>query len=173
MRRQLVKHLAEGDTSVLLLVAGSDPKANAETEAMLRKQAKVLQGLIKLPMPKDDGGPKLLLSLPLKVSLPVVVLPRDDAKEAAFLAMLLGAEEDLAEVKGPILLPIFGRGRMLGSLFGKDLTSEQVFRAVSFVCKECSCQVKELNPGIDLLMPVHWPDLLRDVTLREAKKETK
>src|SRR5207244_3277857 len=33
---------------------------------------------------------------------------------------------------------------------------EQVCKATEFLCRDCSCQVKELNPGVDLLIAADW-----------------
>ncbi len=98
--------------------------------------------------------------LPLKVSFPVVRLPRGDAAEQGFVAMLLGSEPGLREVRGPIVLPVFGRGRLLCALHGKDLTGEQFGHVARFLCGACSCRVKELNPGVDLLLAADWEKML-------------
>jgi hypothetical protein len=45
---------------------------------------------------------------------------------------------------------------VLGGLTGKEIDGEMLVRVAAFLCKECSCQVKELNPGIDLLMSLRW-----------------
>ena len=76
-----------------------------------------------------------------------------------FIKLLLETEPELDEAKGPILFPIFGRGRVLGSLTGKELNEEQIREVTKFLCRECSCQVKELNPGIDMLLTANWDDI--------------
>jgi hypothetical protein len=121
------------------------------------RELQALERKIKLPVQSDDG-PKIKLPIPLKVSFPVLVLNRNQPEEAAFVRMLLATEDRLLDMKGPILFPIFGRGRVLGGLTGKEIDGEMLVRVAAFLCKECSCQVKELNPGIDLLMSLHWND---------------
>jgi hypothetical protein len=94
--------------------------------------------------------------LPLRIDFPVVEVPRTPAEDT-LVRLLLGSEDGLADVKGPIAFPVFGRGRALCSLHGKDLTSPaELKRSLEFLCKACSCQVKELNPGVDLLMTANW-----------------
>jgi hypothetical protein len=73
---------------------------------------------------------------------------------------VLATEEDLDKVKGPILMPVFGRGRLLCTVYGKDLNPTQVTNVVRFLAGECTCQIKDLNPGVDLLIAADWADLL-------------
>ena len=58
----------------------------------------------------------------------------------------------------PIAIPIFGRGRVLEGMIGRDITLEHTLGASSYLCSACSCQVKEENPGLDMLMAVKWAD---------------
>ncbi len=60
-------------------------------------------------------------------------------------------------MKGPIAFPVFGRGRALCSLHGRDLEKpSELQRSLEFLCNACSCQAKELNPGLDLLISTDW-----------------
>jgi hypothetical protein len=45
---------------------------------------------------------------------------------------------------------------------GKGIKHETIDEAASFLIGSCSCQVKEKNPGADLLMSVDWKALLKD-----------
>lgn len=76
------------------------------------------------------------------------------------IQMLLRGEEDLTGVKGPIVFPIFGRGRILSSFHGDELTKGRMEQVAKFLCAACSCLVKELNPGVDMLMGYAWEDRL-------------
>jgi hypothetical protein len=52
---------------------------------------------------------------------------------------------------------VFGRGRALCSLYGNDLKGPaELRRSLDFLCRACSCQAKELNPGIDLMIAGDW-----------------
>jgi hypothetical protein len=79
----------------------------------------------------------------------------------------------VAKVKGPILFPVFGRGRVLGSVFGKELNAGTIFEVAHFLCKECSCQLKELNPGMDLLIQADWPAIFERIQQAAPKSEDK
>ena len=157
MRRMILAHLTRGASTVFVLLTSDDEKADRAALEMSLRELQPLERKIKLPKQSDDG-PKIKLPIPLKVSFPVLVLDRNQPEEAAFIRMLLATEERLLDMKGPILFPIFGRGRVLGGLTGKEISPDQLMDVAKFLCRECSCQVKELNPGIDLLMAVHWND---------------
>jgi hypothetical protein len=45
---------------------------------------------------------------------------------------------------------------------GKGIKHETIDEAASFLIGSCSCQVKEKNPGADLLMTVDWKALLKE-----------
>ena len=51
---------------------------------------------------------------------------------------------------------LFGRGRVLGCLFGEYITKKNIREATAFLSGACSCEVKELNPGVDLLVAAPW-----------------
>lgn len=155
VRQAILAHLSRSSV-VFLLMTSDDRKADEAAFALLKKDLPALEKKIKIPEQNDSV--KLRLPLPLKVSLPVLVLDRNRPEEAGFIKLLLGTEERLADMKGPIVFPIFGRGRVLGSLCDakKEVTSEQLMEVTKFLCRECSCQIKDLNPGIDTLMQADW-----------------
>jgi hypothetical protein len=90
------------------------------------------------------------------VSFSILRVSRRDPKEKHLVAMLLRSEPDLNTFKEPMALPVFGRGRVLYALVGKGITEDYVFEACGFLVGPCSCQIKGLNPGTDLLIAVDW-----------------
>ncbi len=95
----------------------------------------------------------------LKVQFSVLRLSRTDANEGPFVEMLLDSEEGLRdkEFEGqPMAFPIFGRGRSLYAVIGAGIQRDVILDACRFLVGPCSCQVKEQNPGVDLLMAVDW-----------------
>ena len=72
--------------------------------------------------------------------------------------MLRGSEPDLRSFTDPIVVPVFGRGRTYYALVGKGIRGETIEENCQFLCGACSCQVKNENPGVDLLMAVNWSD---------------
>jgi hypothetical protein len=159
LRVKIVDRLKTGESAVFLFLESGDKTLDEPARALLEKELARLTKAIQLPEQSPEG-PQLRTGLPLKVGFTVLPMKRDDPAEQAFLKILLNSEDDLDKVKGPIVLPIFGRGRLLCSLYSRDINATQITNVTRFLCGECSCQVKELNPGVDLLIPADWHDLL-------------
>ncbi len=96
------------------------------------------------------------VEIELRVEFSLERIRRDDPHEAAFLSMLLGSEPDLRDFEEPIAIPIYGRGRTYFALVGRGINAEMMEENCRFICGACSCQVKQENPGIDILMAVDW-----------------
>ena len=82
--------------------------------------------------------------------------------ETVFLRLLLFGDKPLLESREPIVIPIYGRGRAMGCLVGKDIAAEGISELGAFLAGQCSCEVKEQNPGYDLLMAVDWDAVFRE-----------
>jgi len=163
MRQKIVRKLHAGNSAIFLLLESGDKKADAEALQLLEAHLPKMEQLIQLPVLSREG-PQLRSEIPLLVSFPILRMTRDQAEEAGFIESLLRCEDDLDKVKGPIVFTVFGRGRVLTALHGKDLKSTELEAVGRFLCGACSCQVKELNPGMDLLFRTRWEALL-DVEL--------
>jgi hypothetical protein len=159
IRQKLARHLTQGDSAVFLLLTSGNKEADEAAEDLVRRESSRLQEKVKLPEQSNEG-PQLTLKLPVKVSFPVVVVSRQSEAERFLVQMLLRGDEDLTKVAGPILFPIFGRGRMLYSYHGDDLQPERLERVAQFLCSACSCRVKEDIPCVDLLIACAWEDQL-------------
>jgi hypothetical protein len=150
-RRELVKHLANGVSVVWLVVDGDEA-----TDQLLRTELERLSKTIKLP---DVEPADLRTGLPLAVRFEVIALQRE-GPEADLARELLQADPELSKAKGPVIFPVVGRGRMLWGLHGEGLSANEIAQSATYACGACSCQVKEANPGMDLLLPADWPTLL-------------
>lgn len=157
-RREVINRLGRGQTAVFLLLESGDAQKDAVAAKLLEGQVPIMEK-IALPKPTAEG-PQPKSKLPLKVAFESVRLSRTNAKESIFVRMLLKSEPGLEKVSGPIVMAIFGRGRLLAALHGDDLNAEELGRVAEFLCKACSCQVKELNPGLDLLFTADWEALV-------------
>lgn len=154
-RLEVFDRLSTGNAGVVILLLSGEPTADDVARDLLRRELPRIARGIKLPAPTDEG-PQVASELPLRIEFPIVEVARTPGEDL-FVRLLLGSEEGLPEVKGPIAFPVFGRGRALCSLHGKDLREpSELQRSMEFLCRECSCQVKELNPGIDLLLAANW-----------------
>ena len=168
-RDQLFDRLLLGNTSGILLLLSGDPTAdNAVRQHLAAELPKFAE---RIPQPKiTEEGPQLLCDLPVRITFTVVEVKRDGS-EAMLVKMLLQSEEGLADVKGPIAFPVFGRGRALTSVHGKDLLNgTELQRSLEYLCRACSCQVKELNPGIDLLIAHEWEAIFGTVRGPEPRE---
>jgi hypothetical protein len=166
-RGRLVELLAGGESAVWLLLDSGDRAADDAAARLLDAELARLSADLKLP----EQDPRDLLSskAPLKVSFVTLRVARSDPTEARLVEMLLGGEGGLDKVKGPIAFPVFGRGRVRLALHGERLRPAEIERWASSLCGPCSCVVKELNPGYDLLLAADWDGLLDLDPAAEAK----
>ena len=112
---------------------------------------------MKLPELSNSPKDKLLREdLPLKMSFSILRVSRTDAAEKHFVHILRHMEKDLSAAAEPMVIPVFGRGLALYAIVGKGITENNVADAATFLTSACSCEVKQLNPGVDLLMTVDW-----------------
>ena len=125
-----------------------------------------LEKTLKLPeISEEDIAQGLVLIDPedLKLKFSLHRLARTDPAEQMFVEMLLSSEDDLRGDKLPLAFPIFGRGRALYALMGKGINDETIDQAGKDLTGPCTCTIKEQNPGIDMLMPVNWEELVQKV----------
>lgn len=160
IRQELVRRLTEGQSAVwLLLESGNEERDNAAAE-LLEEELRELQRSLKLPELTTDPDDKLLADTPLKLDFSVLRVPKSTAAEEALAGMLIRCEPDLAERSDPMVFPVFGRGRALLPLIGAGITAKNIQEAAAFLVGPCSCQVKEQNPGFDVLLSADWDALL-------------
>jgi len=160
LRTELIRRLADGQTAVwLILESGQADKDNAVAQR-LSDDLKELTEKLKLPELGAAPDDKLLSDAPLHVKFSVLRVPRNVAAEEPLVKMLLGSEPDLAALDEPMVFPIFGRGRALLPLVGAGITGDNIHESAGFLVGACSCEIKELNPGFDLLLAADWDVLL-------------
>jgi hypothetical protein len=162
IRREVARRLADGQSAVWLLLEGGQAERDNAAAELIDEQLKILQQTVKLPELTGEPEDAIDASLPLKVEFSLIRVPRTDPAEHALVAMLLGSEPDLAERSDPMVFPVFGKGRALLPLIGAGITAKNIEDAASFLAGPCSCEVKEQNPGFDLLMAADWTGLLSD-----------
>jgi hypothetical protein len=95
--------------------------------------------------------------VPLQIGFSLLRIKRSNPDETVFLQMLLNIEADLGDYSAEAMaFPVFGRGRFLEPLIGLGVHRDNVFEASMYLCGACSCEVKDQNPGMDLLMSMNW-----------------
>lgn len=163
-RREIARRLLSEDSAVWVLVETGDKERDEAAAKLLDERVEALEKELKLPKILAQDVAEGLLNIPeteLKIAFSSIRISRDDAAEAIFLQQLLGMESDLRELQEPIVFPIFGRGRALYALAGAGINAENIREAGSFLIGPCSCQVKDQNPGVDILMAVNWDKLVQ------------
>lgn len=158
-RREIVKRIGEGQSAVWVLLESGDPARDDATAKAIEERLDYLASTLALPKLEAQDIAKGLVSIAqedLRLEFSTLRVSRDDAAERVFIAMLLGLERGLAESREPMVFPVFGRGRALYALVGEGIKRETIDRAATFLIGKCSCEVKEQNPGADLLLVADW-----------------
>jgi hypothetical protein len=160
VRQELVRRLTDGQTAVWLLLECGDAEKDEAAAEFLRLKLQEIQPTLKLPQLTSEPDDELLASTPLKVEFSVLRVPHDAAEEVALAGMLVRCESDLADRVEAFVFPVFGRGRALWPLVGRGINAKNVQEACEFLVGACSCQVKDQNPGFDLLLSTDWNSLV-------------
>ena len=172
-RKQLREKILSGASTIWILVDDGD-EAGAAEEKRIRSRLAFLEQAATLPI-QDPNDPDSQLGPgpELKLDFDLIRVRRDDPAETAFIEMLRGPTPDPATAEEPFIAAAFGRGRSLGAWLAKDMDNIALEDASMFMVGRCSCQVKQQNPGWDLLMKVDWDRALQKVALeRESEPET-
>lgn len=172
LREQIADDLVSGISAVFLLIDGTDQAQNETLAKRLEDSLSAASDEIRIPdgviardeanqylqkHPEASMDDVLRSDIPLKVDFQLRRLARDDPQESALLAMVHGLVDETNE---PILVPIFGRGRMLDALQAAECDNDVILNACRYMVGECSCTVKTLNPGVDLVLKVDWSSRL-------------
>ncbi|MFC1717423.1 hypothetical protein ACFL6S_27430, partial [Candidatus Poribacteria bacterium] len=126
----------------------------------LKSQLKKMSDELRIILPEE--GTEEFDEADLRVAFSMIHLSRSDPNEKLFIQMLLNSEWDLKMLPKPIAFPIFGRGRALYALVGDGIRENNIEMACSFLVGWCSCEIKEQNPGVDILMSVNWDGMIDD-----------
>jgi hypothetical protein len=158
-RRQLAQRLTDGQTAVWMVVESGNAAKDKAVMQLLDQQLATATKELKETAPElglatDTEEPQMP-----NISYEFSILPvsRSDPKERMLLETLLKSEPDLDEYSDePIVFPTFGRGRSLFALVGEGINTENLRDAIAFITGPCGCEIKMLNPGVDLLMNENW-----------------
>jgi hypothetical protein len=188
LRKKIRDELLAGTSNAWLLIQSGNEPLDRAAEQRLRKflvqaseKTKLPEGIIPLEKAHQlrsgpDEGPidmddVLRSSVPLKIHFSTFAVSRKDPAEEIFISMLLNHSARMRSITDqPIAIPIFGRGRVLEGMIGEDITLEHTLGASEYLCAACSCQVKEENPGVDMLMAVKWADHMLGNLIVEEKE---
>ena len=166
-RTRIAKLLQEGNTTVLLFVPGKDKKETArvqkEIKEVIRRGASgeipIDAALALLPTPGADGKQpdEDAMAEAAKTKIATITVNRSDEAEQWLIRSLMTVESDLPELADePMVFAMYGRGRALEPYVGKGIDADNLTDVVMFLGSACSCTVKEMNPGSDLLFKWNW-----------------
>jgi len=164
-RRQMAESLIMGASVVWVYLTSGNKLKDESALSLIRQELDIaLETYSKAPFTILSGAERKKLSY----GFPILTLSRDDPAERVFMETLMKSESDLYEhTDKPMVFPVFGRGRVLGCLFGEYITAEKIHEATSFLSGACSCEVKELNPGVDLLVAAPWDMVVMNSFIEE------
>ncbi len=174
-RQRCAGHLVKGESAVWIVVESGDREKDSQVKALLAAGLARASSLLEIPegvvrredlnreLSNIDLDDVLRSDIPLKISFVTETISRDDPAEAIFLPTLV--EPEALRSGEPLIVPVFGRGRTPGALPASQITAERIFGACEYLCGACSCQVKEGNPGYDLLFKTSWDNLLNNTVI--------
>jgi hypothetical protein len=186
LRAQIAESLGQGQI-VFLLLEGTEPQANRAAREVIEQARKLAaEGKITFPLAAAAAGsPEALLPPPsathpaegpqagraasTRPQIDLLAVSAIDAFETFLPRMLLSLSHQPAGSTGvPRLYLVFGRGRAIGPLVGEEITVENLLhgQGVAYLCGPCSCEVKEQNPGVDLLMTADWNQIAQEMAQR-------
>ncbi len=164
VRSNVSKKLVDGDSVVWVYLESGQKEEDDRLFTLLNKELDRLESELKLPdVEVEDLGDLSVDPDTLKIKFSALRVSRDDAKEKAFVQMLLHVEPDLLDQEfssQSMVFPIFGRGRALYALVGKGIAPDVIEEAAQFLTGACQCTVKAQNPGVDLIMNLDWDKLV-------------
>lgn len=161
-RRVMVERLSAGDCCVLVVLGSADAAAlSAAREQALAAARRAAEGAVRPYALAGFEEPETASAEALGVS--VIAVDRNDPAEAGLVASLLGVEQDLRDYQEPMVFCVYGRGRAMEPCLGAGVTPENLDHLIAFAAGACSCEVKEQNPGMDLLVAANWDAIAHDI----------
>ena len=163
-RAEIVKRILAGESAVWVLVESGQKNADDRAASTLEKRLRYLEQVAQVPaIDPSDPTSKLGPGPALRVKFSVLRIKSGDEAEKQFTAMLAGPNGSMENANGPWLALVFGRGRVLGAWSAEGFGDEQIDEASLFLLAACSCEVKRMNPGWDLLVNVDWNESLQAI----------
>jgi hypothetical protein len=172
-RKEIAEAIIGGGSGVwVLLESGNHAKDNAAA-ALIETQLRKVEETLTLPeqmfetLLDNNQDPRLS---EMAISFSLLRLPRSSRHESPFIAMFANSESDLSEYESsPIAFPVYGRGRALFPLIGEGINENNIGSACAFLTGVCSCEVKAINPGFDLLIKADWESGVEESWIEETE----
>jgi hypothetical protein len=157
IRRAVTRHLLSNASGAFVLLRSGDQTADRAAEDLLRGQLTALAAQMELPAfdPNDEKSWRYIALPPAKIDFKVFPVAADDPSEQGLVRQLTQFDPDFAKLPGPKAFAVFGQGRFI-PLAGSELSARGITDLVGFLVGSCSCEIKDQNPGIDLLTCTDW-----------------
>ena len=166
VRETITSWLSSNATAVWIFLESGDIRRDRSAIALLERELRRLEQTLVLPdynLWLGDHSSVSEGNFP-KIKFDVLRVSRNDPREEILVRMLMNSEHYLDKFKSePIVFPLYGRGIALWAIIGDRIDEINITRAAEFLTGPCSCQVKSLNPGIDLLISADWDNLVDNI----------
>lgn len=156
VRKTLSDRLLAGHSAVWLILKSGHKERDQAVRQLLSDQLQLLSHRIPLPEGIGLPGSELFADIPLLMRFSVLEIDPANEREQFLIELLKGFEPTAVAGKEPLIVPVFGRGRALEVIPADVLNAGLIEDLTLFLCGACSCQVKERNPGFDLLITTDW-----------------
>ena len=176
LREEITNRLVSGESAVWIFVPIGDQKQDSKALKTLQQIVAENEKSLELPEQEEAEDESELLEqvdIELKLDFSIVTLDKQDPHERFLYQTLMASEPDLKDLKKPMAFPVLGRGRVLYALVGDGISEHTISLASRFIIGPCSCQVKNQNPGFDLLMAADWDERIGKNKLSDPIPETK
>ncbi len=159
IRSRMVQTLLSGEVAVWVLVRSGHEQKDRRALDSLTTSLERASATLRIPeIGTDQNGDPVAVTdfktYPVRFGL--TQINRDDPDEDLLVSALLKSEPDLLQYDEPMAFPVFGRGRALYALVGNGIQEKTILEACQSLLNWCSCEIKALNPGTDLLIFADW-----------------
>ncbi len=169
-RSKLTKKILEGASGVFVLMKSGDKKRDDKIVNELNGYIEKTLENIELPpgvvaadgsitgdqLPDFDPINQLRSKIPLKLAFEILCYDRKSDEILTALLLSIGPEHEEPVEDKPLVFAVYGRGRVLAPMVGEEINLDNVSSIAFFFSGVCSCQMKALNPGTDLLLDHDW-----------------
>jgi len=159
-RKEIARRILKGEVGVWVFLESGNQQKDDAAFSLLESQLMKMSEKLRIIAP--EGSEEDFDEADLRVTFSMIRLSRNDPDEKMFIQMLLNSEWDLKTLSKPMAFPVFGRGRALYALVGDGIRENNIEIACSFLVGWCSCEIKEQNPGVDMLISVNWDGMIDD-----------
>jgi hypothetical protein len=158
-RRKAAQEILNGCSAVWIFIESGNREADDAKAGILEDHLARVKRETRLPQESNAEAKPLPMpgNVPLKVDFTVIRVSRTDPAEKFFVDMLLKIEKDSdRSADKPMAFPVFGQGRAICPLIGDGIAADRIEQTCAFILGSCSCEIKDANPGVDMLMATDW-----------------